>query len=363
MTVSSPDRLFDAAVASEVTSSVIDTNTHPGIKVFRVAASSSFAGTLTVQGQQNGDGDTWQRVRYWTLRPPATAPSGPSQDVLTLTALDSYLLVYVMDPWPAMRLQATRTSGSLTVDFYNEMNPAFAVMLLASSMGVYLTDPATGAQLSLGDGGTLGVTSSDFDQFSANVRLWNEDGPIEEDNALPIEGEVKQGDPGSREWPVIAGSRTVTLEPDNQPVVSTSPAYTGGDVVGTLMMFNLERAGHNGGVLETLVITDLSAQSAQIDVFFFAAPLNQSLAVETDNAAFAPAIQDMTPPVYRGAVSIAAADYVGAGSGKSTATKNGLGMGIGLPPDHRLWALMVTRGTPTYTVVNALRVTLGVLLD
>jgi hypothetical protein len=193
------------------------------------------------------------------------------------------------------------------------------------------------------------------------VRLTNGLEDVSDLNPLPMAGRVNQGDAGTDEWPVIAGGRTISVVSSNGPPTLSTSIYASGDMLGTLMPFPVARPGHAGGVLESIVVTDLSAQSAEIDFFFWTMPVT----LAADNAAFAPTNGDLSSMIFRGHVKISAADYVAAGAGKSVACKDGIGKAIGLPLDGPgiLYVGMVTRGTPTYGTTNSLRISLGILQD
>lgn len=142
------------------------------------------------------------------------------------------------------------------------------------------------------------------------------------------------------------------------PTVSTSPAYSSGDLIGTkLTLANAARIAGGSGYLRSLVLTDKAKQSAQIDVVFFRTdPSNTTF---TDNAALVVNATDLLTIV--GHVSIVTADWC-AFNANSVATKAGLGLEYQLVGTS-LYACLVSRGTPTYTSTSDLQLTIKVEPD
>lgn len=122
--------------------------------------------------------------------------------------------------------------------------------------------------------------------------------------------------------------------------VEADGEHAAGDVVGGRLAF-LGAGGHSeNGILMGLTLTDFGAVGGQVDVFLY----NQEPAVIDDNAAFTEAEADTLKRI--GVISIAAADWVGAGSGVKTVSKEGLSIPF---VGNTLYAYIVARGTPTYS--------------
>jgi hypothetical protein len=144
-----------------------------------------------------------------------------------------------------------------------------------------------------------------------------------------------------------------TLTPAVQPVLDTS-AYGAGDLAGTLLTFTVPPAYLGGFRLEAVTITDLDKQSAALDLVFFSAGLVNSTL--TDNAAFDPHDTDLL--TYLGHVSVPAANYT-AFNDSSAATLKDIALAINPPGTGLLYAVLVSRGTPTYAA-SSLRVALTI---
>jgi hypothetical protein len=127
------------------------------------------------------------------------------------------------------------------------------------------------------------------------------------------------------------------------PTVSTSPAYTAGDLVGGKMTFaNVIRAASESSILRQVIITDLAMQSAELDLILFDA--DPSGTTFTDNAAFDIADADLVKII--GILTLAAADYaafVDSSAGIITSQ-----LGIVPASGTSLYGALVTRGTPTF---------------
>jgi len=137
------------------------------------------------------------------------------------------------------------------------------------------------------------------------------------------------------------------------PVVSISPAYASGDAVGAVLSFaSAVRVSAGSGVIESVTITDLAKQSANLDLFLF--DTNPSV-----------------PPTDNDPADIADADLVTCVgvipvTGHHTANDNGvscaraIGLGFKLASGTTLYGMLVSRGTPTYSGVSDLTVRLAV---
>lgn len=137
-------------------------------------------------------------------------------------------------------------------------------------------------------------------------------------------------------------------------------AYATGDVLGNTSPIAIEVVrGKNGtGILQSLIIQDLSKQSIALDMVVFDS--NPTATTFTDNSALDIADADIDKVV--GVVSVVASDYA-AFNDNSVATKTGIGLLVqNFSGSSNLWVAFVSRGAPTYAA-NELSVTIGFLQD
>lgn len=136
--------------------------------------------------------------------------------------------------------------------------------------------------------------------------------------------------------------------------VDTS-AYASGDLLGAkLTLSSAIRTSGGTGIIESIVLTDLAKQNAQIDVVFFDS--NPSATTFTDNAALDIADADLEKII--GHVTIYASDYISF-SDNAVATVRNLGLAFQASGSDDIYACLVVRGTPTYAADDlALRVTI-----
>lgn len=145
------------------------------------------------------------------------------------------------------------------------------------------------------------------------------------------------------------------------PTVSTSPAYTSGDLVGgkiSLASATRVAGGTVGGtgVIQSVAIHDKGKQNAEIDVVFFAAdPANTTF---TDNGALT--VHDTDLLTIVGHVKLTAADYISFVD-NSIASRSGLGLPFKLDSGSTLYAALVTRGTPTYASTSDIKLVVHVM--
>lgn len=129
------------------------------------------------------------------------------------------------------------------------------------------------------------------------------------------------------------------------PTIGVNLTYADGDLLGNLIELPVATFHKNGTViLQAVTLHDLAAQSISTDVFIF--NREPTASTFTDNAAAD--IADADLPLVAGAVNIAATDYH-ALNDSSVATKTGIGIICQAGPKlDSLWAILVTRGAPTY---------------
>lgn len=154
---------------------------------------------------------------------------------------------------------------------------------------------------------------------------------------------TKERGTGIHEQAVVDGFHLVRSQ--QTPTINTA-AYTAGDELGTLMTItSAARYTGGGGMVRSITVLDKTqAQRAALDILFFSA----SITVAGNNNPFLPSDADMLN--FVGLVAIATGDYNTAWAGtptNSVATKL-----VEMPytvAATSLFALAVTRGTPTYT--------------
>jgi hypothetical protein len=138
------------------------------------------------------------------------------------------------------------------------------------------------------------------------------------------------------------------------PPISTS-AYTTGDVIGGKMVF-VGAASRNGVILDVTVWDD-DGEKDQLDLFFFSGTLTGTY---TDNEAFAVNAADKSK--LFGVISIAASDYIDAGSDAvAHKTQTPLTIRPNNTGTSDITMIAVIRATTTYTATTDLRFEFGVL--
>jgi hypothetical protein len=136
------------------------------------------------------------------------------------------------------------------------------------------------------------------------------------------------------------------------PSVSAASAYTAGDAVGGKLTFSGVPVT---GKIQGITFIDLDEEGPEFDVVFFGADFTAT----ADNAAF-----DITAGEEAnliGTVNIASADFKDLG-GLKVATKAGVNLPYQLASStgSRIYAQLVTRGTPTYTATTDVTVKIAV---
>ena len=137
-------------------------------------------------------------------------------------------------------------------------------------------------------------------------------------------------------------------------------AYATGDVLGDLSPIKIEpiRDVNGTGVLHSIIVQDLSAQSGAIDIVIFDS--NPTATTFTDNAPLD--IADADLPKVIGVISITASDYDSFADSVVATVRN-----IGLPVKSiattpNLWICPVSRDSKTY-VADELSLAIGILQD
>ena len=127
------------------------------------------------------------------------------------------------------------------------------------------------------------------------------------------------------------------------PTISTS-AYTANDQLGGIMtLAGVSKSGGQVGVLQNVVIVDKAKQSLALDILFFD---ELPTVASSDNAALDITDAEVADKCL-GSISIVAGDYV-ALNASSVATKVTGILALRPKKDATIYAVAVTRGTPTY---------------
>lgn len=150
------------------------------------------------------------------------------------------------------------------------------------------------------------------------------------------------------------------------PTISTS-AYTAADQIGgiqTLSNAVLSDPEARGGVLQTIVIVDKAKQKSAIDIFFFK---ELPTVASSDNAAADITDAEMASKCI-GVISVVAGDYADLAN-NSTASVENVGLVLRSTPNadlataNSVYAVAVSRGTPTYGSTSDLVFKYGLLQD
>lgn len=145
------------------------------------------------------------------------------------------------------------------------------------------------------------------------------------------------------------------------PTISTS-AYADGDHLGSLMAIDTFR-NWSVFMLDDIEVIDLAQQSAEIDIFFWAATPTFT---SSDNAAFALSDAQITNCI--GVVTIPAASYADtAAQSVATVDVKKVLLSEDAPSSDSdvftIYAQAVSRGTPTYADTDELIFKFGLRLD
>lgn len=164
---------------------------------------------------------------------------------------------------------------------------------------------------------------------------------------------------GTAERGQYVDPRVLTATVKVVPTVSTTPAYSAKDAVGSNMTFaGVARANNGSGRIVKVVITDKGQQFAALDLVIF----NTAPAAATDNAAFDPTDAELASDLCEGVIPISAGAW-------SDFFDNAIAtVPCNLPfrcaaASTSLFGVLVARGTPTYTSTSDLAVTIFVELD
>lgn len=156
------------------------------------------------------------------------------------------------------------------------------------------------------------------------------------------------------------GGVTTIVKKTGAEVAVVSGTYATGEVLGTTSPIKCEVVrgkGVGSGILQSVIIKDLSAQSGILDVIIFDA--NPTATIFTDNTALD--VNDADIDKIIGVVSIVAADYA-VFADSVVATKTGIGLPLLALTSDSIYIALVSRDAKTY-VNNELSISLGILQD
>lgn len=140
------------------------------------------------------------------------------------------------------------------------------------------------------------------------------------------------------------------------PVVSNGAVYAAKDAVGGLLTFAGAARVAGGSILvDAVQVVDKGQQMKDLDLVLF----DRAITAPADNAIFAPTDAELAFVIDR--IDLTAADYADF-STNSVATRRRLGISAVLNGTD-LFGVLVARGTPTYTSVGDLVVTLTIGQD
>lgn len=137
------------------------------------------------------------------------------------------------------------------------------------------------------------------------------------------------------------------------PVVSTSPAYTSGDAVGSVLSFtSATRVSAGSGVVQSVTVIDKGGQAANLDLLLFDSTVSVA---PTDNTACTIADADLAKCV--GAIPITGHHAL---ADNSMSRSLNVGLGFKLTSGTTLYGILVSRGTPTYASTSDITVRLAI---
>jgi len=160
---------------------------------------------------------------------------------------------------------------------------------------------------------------------------------------------------------VVGNTALVSITP-----VVTAGAYHANDIIGGTgagaglginTLANAVRVSGGTGIIQSLVISDLAAQNAVLEIYLFSA--NPAAGTYTDNGALD--IHDTDALLCIGRIDVAASDYKSLADNSIACVKN-IGLVIKVAATS-LFVIIRTTGTPTYAGTSDLKLTFGILRD
>lgn len=281
-----------------------------------------------------------------------------SSDPATQTTLAAILAKLIAAPATEAKQDAIVTAlGALaTAANQSTANTTLATLLTAGT-------PITGQSLEAGGAGALGWFASIRKAITDRLGLLGQatmanSAPVviaSNQSAVPVSGTFS----GTVTTTGNLGGYTATAAPTI--TVSTSPAYSAGDLVGgKLTLSSILRTSGGTALIQSLLLRDTSNQKAALELIIFDS--DPSSTTFTDNAALSINAADVSKIIRR--ISIAAADYVTIGS-IAVADVGPVSKVLKAATGVDLYACLMaaTGSTPTYASTSALSLTVGVLQD
>ena len=145
------------------------------------------------------------------------------------------------------------------------------------------------------------------------------------------------------------------------PAISTD-IYADGDVIGSAeislpLAVRADGLVESSGIIQAVIVTDLAAQGANLDIYFFDRELTNT--TFTDNGSWDISDIDLLTLIGVGAIT----DWRTLNSNSNGQLLN-LGIPFVIPAGATtLFAVMVSRGTPTYTTSLDLTLRVAILQD
>lgn len=151
------------------------------------------------------------------------------------------------------------------------------------------------------------------------------------------------------------GGQMLRCTPTTQPSVTAGSAYASGNVVGSLLTFTAcARLGVGSGLLQSLIMTTQSAQTGQFDVLLFRD--NPSASTFTDKTALSVNTADLDK--LFGFVTLTAPESLGT---PSMYQAQQLAMPFQCASGTTLYAVIVTRATPTFSSTSGVNIRFNTL--
>lgn len=135
-------------------------------------------------------------------------------------------------------------------------------------------------------------------------------------------------------------------------------AYAAGEIVGPTRVLAVARLDGGGAILQDVVVTDLSNQKAEFNLYFFNA--DPAASAISDGATFGIHANDIDKLI--GIVNIAADEYIDLTT-HAVAAKNGIGLVLKPASGLNIYCVAVTAGTPDYVAAGDLAFQFGILQD
>lgn len=153
------------------------------------------------------------------------------------------------------------------------------------------------------------------------------------------------------------GGFCTKVSPDVAPVVTSGSAYTTGNIVGGLLHLTaVARANIGSGLVQSVITTCASLQSAYFDVLFFNS--NPSSTTFIDKTALSIASVDLLK-----IIGVAHCTDVSGFSAQSIHQATSLALPFALASNTDMYMAIVVRGTPTFTTINDVNISIRIVQD